>query len=249
MKVLHGVKVLVTRPREQAAGLVRELDEQGATAILMPVIEIVPVAPDSPLDQALRWIGTYDWVVFTSVNGVAAAAKRIDSIPGNVKIAAIGPATAAACADNFRKPDVVPDEYLSEAIAPALGDVRGKKILLARADIARNELAVDLKYRGAIVDEVAAYHIRPVENPEPPKERPDFISATSSSAVRSTVICLNSLNLGNWVEEIPWICIGPVTEATARELNCKVAATAGEYTSGGLVQALIDYVRKEKVNA
>lgn len=249
MKALEGVKVLVTRPEGQAQALVDELERHGAIPLLMPAIRIASVESGSSLEQALSRIGEFDWIVFTSVNGVQAVAKILPALPDSIKIAGIGPATCSAIEEAFRAPDAMPDEYLSEAIAPALGDVSGKRVLLARADIARQELAHILRAKGAVVEEVAAYRILNDEDAPIPATRPDVITVTSSSAATSTFHHLVKHGFQSWATDVPWVCIGPVTAKTARELGCNVAATADEYTISGLVKALIELSLKEKASA
>lgn len=246
-RVLKGKRVLVTRPRAQAEALVRLVEREGATAIVMPAIKIVP-ADIEPLIRAFAEIESYDWIIFTSVNGVAAAAPYLKRIPDAVRIAAIGPSTAKAVEDAYRKPDVIPAEFISDAISPALGDVEGKRILLARADIARRDLAIDLQSRGAKISEVATYRI---ENPGPVGfiENADFITVTSSSAVRGTIENLNAAGREDWIATIPWVCIGPVTAKTATELGCFVCAVAERYTIEGLLDALIMCASKEAAHA
>lgn len=242
------MKVLVTRPAAQAGEFCTLLEQAGFEPILMPALEIVPLEPGASLGQALQEIDGYDWIVFTSVNGVDAVARFISSIPLETRIAAIGPATAAAVESRFRKPNVVPDEFLSEAIDPALGEVRDLKILLARADIARPELTERLRARGAQVTEAAAYEIRRAAAPAH-LAQPNVITATSSSAARATFENLSQLGHHDWAQELPWICIGPVTAATASELGCSVAAIAHPYTIPGLLRALIAFAKEDRANA
>jgi uroporphyrinogen-III synthase len=254
MKSLVGKSVLVTRPKAQAEGLVTELEALGATVYAMPVIQIAPLESTGRLDEALTHLDRYDWIVLTSVNGVKAVAERLEalSIPsaklGEKRLATIGPATAAELEKIARKPDLMPDEYVSEAIAAmfsSAGDSpAGKRFLLARADIARKDLANLLREQGAIVDEVAAYRIiRGEGTAELPKEAPDYITLTSSSAARGTYEILKENGHADWMERSAIVCIGPITSGTVHELGFEVAAEAKEYTVPGLVKVLMKHAQ------
>ena len=238
---LFGLTVLVTRPASQAAGLVEPLKALGATVFVLPAIEIAPPLDPEPLNEALRNVERYDWIVATSVNGVAALANRTtrDAVR-EVRLAAVGPATAAAMREAFREPDAVPEEFTGERIAERMGEVRGRRVLLARADIARPELPHRLRTRGAAVDDVAAYRIvRPTGVPELPERCPDWIAFTSSSAVRGTLDTLTLADREDWMRAARLACIGPLTAATVRELGYEVGAMPEDYTMEGLVRAMV----------
>jgi uroporphyrinogen-III synthase len=164
---------------------------------------------------------------------------QLQGIPGFTgKVAAIGPKTAAMLQQHGIKVDVLPNEYRAEAILDAIGEVRGQRILLPRADIARAELAAGLRVRGAIVDEVAAYHTLPATPPptafEQLRQGVHVVTFTSSSTLRHFVALTRGIDYGN-----PAIaCIGPVTADTARELGLHVDVVADEYTVDGLFRAL-----------
>ena len=249
---LQGKRVLVTRPKAQAEGFASRLREFGAIPLLLPAIEIQPLEDPSLLDNELRHLETFDWVVFTSVNGVAAVKERLQELGISTevlaarKLAAIGPATAESLESLCRAPDLMPDEYVAEAIGTALGDVAGLSFLLARADIARPDLADLLKRGGAKVTEVAAYHIK-AEGPAELEglEEPDFITLTSSSAAKSTIDRLLAGGRGEWLIRADIVCIGPITADTVRGMGYKVAATAAEYTAEGLVQTLLQIAPQE----
>lgn len=254
---LQGKTVLVTRPAHQAEELARPLRELGAEVIILPAIDIAPPEDTAPLDDALLHLERYDWIVLTSVNGVEAVRNRMDSLGvplgrlSELRIASIGPSTGQAIEDSFRAPDVVPAEYVSEAVAEALGDVNGQRFLLARADIARKDLNRILRERGAVVDEVVAYRIvPPAETPELPTTAPDYITLTSSSAARGTLQKLNEAGRADWFCQAAIVCIGPITADTVRDLGYEPAAVATDYTIPGLVAALLQCeTRTEKTNA
>jgi uroporphyrinogen III methyltransferase / synthase len=242
---LRGKRILVTRPRAQADSLCERLAARGAQPILFPTIAIAAPEDYGPLDEALAALGEYDWAILTSVNGVAALWSRLEeigaSVPPGVRFAAIGPATARALEERGVRAEFVPEEYVAESLAAGLGEVRGQRMLLPRADIARRALADDLRAQGAAVTEVAAYRTVPAE-PDPTGLRElrrgvDAIIFTSSSTVRNFVAMVGDLHL----VDAAIACIGPITAASAREAGLHVDVMAQEYTTEGVVAALAEY--------
>ncbi|HYE97056.1 MAG TPA: uroporphyrinogen-III synthase, partial [Rubricoccaceae bacterium] len=158
---LRGRRIAVTRARRQAAGFAERLEALGAEAILLPMIRVEPAEPGA-LRAAAAALDAYDWVVFTSVNGVDffwphLEATRGGRLPATTRVAAIGPATAQALRERGSDVDFVPEAFVAEALAERLPDVAGRRILLPRADIARPALADGLRARGAVVTDLAAY--------------------------------------------------------------------------------------------
>ena len=246
---LRGKRVVVTRPGHQAEKFLAELNLMGAKAIHLPVIRVVSCGSTPEIDSAISSLSSYDWVVFTSVNGVKffldniQDSKSLDQLRC-LQLAAIGPATAQVLAEMLRAPDVVPSEYISDAIASALGNVEGKKILLARARQARKVLAENLKSNGAVVSELAVYDV--VINDDPNLEElvvgsevPDFITFTSSSTVHGFYDLLKRADR-NWFNVVPAVCIGPITAKTLREYGVEPYRVADEYTVDGILNALSD---------
>jgi uroporphyrinogen-III synthase len=243
---LAGKSVLVTRPDSQAAGMVRLLESLGASAIQMPAIEIAPLEDYSALDDAVLHLDLYDWVVLTSVNGVEAIRNRLNSLGLSAdsvsrrKIAVIGPATAGAAREAFKEPDLIPGEYVSEAIAESLGAVKGQRFLLARADIARPDLAELLRERGGQVTEVAAYRIvSPTVRAALSPACPDYITLTSSSAAIGTIQALVHDGHESWLNQAILACIGPITGETVRQLGYEPTIQPREYTVPALVDAIV----------
>ena len=257
---LLGQRVLVTRPAHQSLNFTIALRALGADPISFPTIEIVPVKDTRPLDEAIQRISTpplppplrggarggYDWLVLTSANGVAAFWERLASAGldsrclAAVRIAAIGPATAAALRQRSVIPDLVPEVYTAEGVLAAfdqLGSIAGQRFLLARADIARRALAEGLVERGAQVDEIASYHTVPISGGSPPPVA-DIVTFTSSSTVQGYVNCLAGQPPAEALQNSRVVCIGPITAATARELGVPVSAVAEEYTIEGLLATL-----------
>jgi len=244
---LAGLRIVVTRPENQAGELADRMRALGAEPLLFPTIAIAPPEVGGPLDQAISRLSDYDWIVFTSANGVEhfwarlqAGTQGLAPLPHfRGRVAAIGPATADALRQRGVSVDLMPDEYRAEAILDEIGDVTGQRILLPRADIARRALADGLRARGARVDEVPAYRtVRGEPSPadfDAMRAGVDVVTFTSSSTVRNFVFLTQGLDYGD-----PFIaCIGPVTAATARELGLPVDVEAETYTIDGLLESLI----------
>lgn len=257
---LDGKRVLVTRPAGQAGELATALRAVGAEPVLLAAIEIRPLEDTRELDDALRRILEHDWVIFTSANGVRQIWERLAALglddvledgeegrkPGQPRVAAIGPGTAAALERRGVRPDYVPGEYVAEALAAGLPDAEGARVLMLRADIARPALRERLAARGARVEDVAAYRTitGPAEAGSESAAAVDAVTFTSSSTVRGF------LSAGGRVPEgAAVVCIGPVTARTARELGLRVDAVAEPYTLEGLVEALVRHCGHERTSA
>lgn len=253
---LFGQRVLVTRTRQQASALSARLRALGADAVELPTIQLAPPEDWTPLDSAITELSSYDWVVLTSANGVGRFWARLVNAGldaralHGIRLAAIGPATAAELETHGLRADFLPGEYVAEAVAAGLGDVRGLRVLLPRADIARPALAHLLRESGAEVVEVAAYRtLRPEIDPDALRDLLAGITVvtfTSSSTVRNLAAMADDagLELPRVLSEVLVACIGPITAATARELGLVVDVTAGEYTIDGLVEALMNQIEE-----
>jgi uroporphyrinogen III methyltransferase/synthase len=228
---LAGRRIVITRVEADASRLARRLEDLGAVPIIVPTIRIEWADP-APLDAALAGLGSYDWVIFTSRNGVKAFFRRAKTISGT-KVAAIGPATAAELRAHGTEPDLIPAEHVAEGIIDALGDVRGQKILLPRADIARRTLPDTLRERGASVDDVVVYHTRAADPVRPNLDGVDAITFASPSSVKGF------LDRGPVPAGAKVVCIGPITTRTAREHGLEAIEVAGDYSEDGLIAALI----------
>lgn len=228
---LAGRRIVITRPEPDAGRLAQRLEALGARPVVVPTIRI-EFADPGPLDAALQRLAAYQWIIFTSRNGVEAVFRRAGSLAGP-RVAAVGPATAAALRAHGVEPSLVPPEAVAESIVASLGAVRGLRVLLPRADLARRALPDDLRAAGAEVDDIVVYHTRTETGPVPDLSGVDAVTFTSSSSVRG-FLDRASIPAGAKV-----ICIGPVTARTARELGLDVTEVAGEFTEDGLVAALV----------
>ena len=257
---LAGKRIVVSRARDQAEALSFPLRELGAEVLEIPFIEIRPPASFKHLDDALRQIHDYDWLILTSVNGVKALAGRIQHLGldalsfVHLKVAAIGPATEQALEAEQFQVDVVPDKYVAEAVVSSLrGQVKGQRILLVRAKIARDVIPEELQRAGAVVDVVEAYETLAPEASrarlraalQDSGKKPDVITFTSSSTVRNFVSLLLDLKADResapapLLEGVKLASIGPVTSATMCHLGLAVDIEAREYTVPGLVRAIV----------
>ncbi|MCK4602766.1 MAG: uroporphyrinogen-III synthase, partial [Phycisphaerae bacterium] len=219
---LFGKTILVTRSQSQASQLSARLRELGAAVIEAPTIQIAPPESFDAVDATLQRLGEFDWLVFTSPNGVAAFFDRLDALNldaralAGVKIAVVGPATAKAMAEKCIKADLLPDTFTTEVLGEALKsqcDLTGKKLLLARADIAAPGLADALRAAGAVVEEIATYRtICPDALPKDAitalkNNEVDWITFTSSSTVENFWALAGDVDLSN----IKLAAMGPVT--------------------------------------
>ena len=247
---LFGMRVVVTRARAQASGMARELAARGAEVVQFPTIRVEDPVDPTPLRNAVRGIDLYDWIVFTSANGVDRFRREMGRqgrdarALGTVRIAAIGPATGRRLGEMGIVPDLVPDEYVAErvlATLEAVTELDGARILLPRAAEAREVLPEGLRRRGARVDVVPAYRTVPDgANAGELRDRLaaggiDLITFTASSTVRNFVELV-----GSEIGEARVAAIGPITARTAREAGLPVHLVADDYTIPGLISAIVE---------
>jgi len=247
---LAGSWVLLPRARSQAAETSRRLRKLGATVLSQPAIAIGPPADAAALDATLDRLGSYDWLVFSSANGVRFVLERLWDRSGDlrrlggVKLAAIGPGTSEALAEYRLRADVVPDEYRAEALADALSaEARGKRFLLARASRGREVLAERLSAAGAEVEQVVAYESTDV-CPDEARLRPvlrlldedriDWLPVTSSAIARSVVRLF-----GRSLAKTRLASISPITSEVLRGLGHEPAVEARRYTIDGVIEAMV----------
>mgnify|MGYP001292079121 CR=1 FL=1 len=258
-KPLFGRRVLVTRPREQAAEMVALLESLGAEAIEAPMIRIVPPESFDALDAACAAIGRFDWVVFSSANAVEAFMQRLMASSrdvralGHIRLCAVGPATTERLARYGLKVDLIPAEYRADAIAHAIsesGDVKGLEVLLPRADIGREIIGDELRRQGAKVTEVVAYRtavVEPGREGEPDVYRMlldrqlDVVTFASASSVRSFVRALGPDQAADLLRTTVVGSIGPVTAEAATQYGIRTTIMPTQYTVPALVDAIVHH--------
>jgi uroporphyrinogen III methyltransferase/synthase len=252
---LLGKTVVVTRARKQASDLVERLSELGAACLEVPTIRVA--APTNPglLDDALGKLDGYDWIVFTSVNGVACFFDRLFASGRDVRAlqrmrtAAIGPATADTLRTFGLNCDIVPETYRAESVVEAFGNqhLNGRRILVPRAQAARPLLPAALREMGARVDEVPVYQTLAVADKAPDlvdalsQRKIDVVTFTSSSTVRNFMALLPEADAPRLLEGVTLASIGPITSDTARSLGLEVDISATDYTIPGLCNAIVAY--------
>jgi len=292
---LRGTRVLVGRARHQAGALSAELKKRGAEVVEIPFIQIRKPKSFKPLDAALKNLDTYDWLILTSANGVEAMWARMQELQNRLRktreghdfgrpvkefqtnsalaagprIAAIGPATKRAIEQRGMKVDVVPKEYVAESVVRSLkSKVKGKRVLLVRAKVARDVIPNELRKAGAHVDVVEAYEtVVPASSRRRlraalKKRRPHVVTFTSSSTVRNFVELLDLRpprkpsrairgqdRSRHGLDGILMASIGPVTSSTLREYGLPVDISAKEFTIPGLVEAIVRVVTERSRSA
>jgi uroporphyrinogen-III synthase len=248
-------RILITRPQSQAAGFAARLSSLGFEPVFFPVIEIRPVEDTAALDGALRKLGCYDWIVFTSVNGVEIVWRRLEDLaikdfPPDMRIAAIGPKTAEALSKRGVIPAFVPTEYVAEAILPGLGDLHGRWVLLPRAEIARKALPEAITAAGGVAHEIAIYQTLPPQiDPkglDALRQGVEVITFTSPSTVNHFIQIAQDAGLDplNLPGPPRVACIGPITASAASAAGLAVDMVASVYTTEGLVEMIRKQVNR-----
>jgi uroporphyrinogen III methyltransferase/synthase len=254
-KPLIGKRILITRARDQSGGFAARLKKLGAEVIEFPTIEIVPPKSWEKLDQAIEHLKSYDWIIFTSANGVYFFWERLKEkrkhLPlfASLKVAAIGPATAKQLEEMGVRVSYTPKEFIAEGILRGFQkmELKGKRILLARAKKARDILPKGLKKMGAKVDVVETYRtLKPKGGTKKLKEiflkkKIDVITFTSSSTVNHFFELLKKENMKTLLKGITIASIGPVTTQTAKKSGMRVRIQPEQYTIPGLTQAIVKY--------
>lgn len=252
---LRGKRILVTRARSQALSLVQRIESLGGEVIEFPTIEIIPPESYRPLDQAINQIGSYDWLIFTSVNGVEQFLNRFEMLGksiadlAGIEVGAIGPETAKRLTAAQIQPNLVPKQYQAEGILEALipETVLGKRILIPRAAKARDILPQTLRRWGAQVDVVEAYQtVLPQLDVSAlckllAEGTIDMITFTSSSTATNFAAMLGDQDLPRLLSRTVVACIGPITRKTVEDLGMRPEIVSEEFTIPGLVSAMVDY--------
>jgi uroporphyrinogen III methyltransferase/synthase len=253
---LQGKCILVTRARSQASELRRTIEQYGGEAIEFPVIQVVPVRDRSPVDDVISRLDKFEWIVFTSINGVEFFFDRVEEL-GFVsalpaKIAAVGPKTADAIRERGRQVSVVATDFKAEGLVEALKDLLqpGDRILFPKASIARATLPNALALLGMTVTEVSVYEtLMTTDGAAEISERlkrksVHAVTFTSSSTVKNFCEALSVHTNKELLDGVKVVCIGPVTANQARSLGLEVDAVAEQYTIEGLLGALIRLMKE-----
>jgi uroporphyrinogen III methyltransferase/synthase len=244
---LFGRRIVVTRAKGQADALSARLLALGADVVEFPTIEITPASDYGPLDRALADLSSYDWLIFTSANGVRFFLERLDCSASDLRslrarICAIGPATRAAVEALHLKVDLMGKEYVAEGLLAAFAkfDLSGKRVLLPRAAVARDLVPEELRRRGAHVDVVEAYRTVVPETAasrahEVFATKPHCVTFTSSSTVQNFASAAGILAL----QGVDVVSIGPITTKAALNLGIPVRAEAKVFTVDGLIDTVL----------
>jgi uroporphyrinogen III methyltransferase/synthase len=259
-KPLFGKRIVITRARAQASGLVSQLTKLGAYCLEIPTIKIIPTEDTGPLKKAIDRLKDYDWLVLTSVNGVKFffdtlfdMGKDVRAL-GHLKFACIGPVTKERLADYGIISDILPETYRAESVVDAFSHVemQGKKVLLPRAKVARTILPEELRKMAAIVDEVTAYETLLSDEGKNTlisllKDNAiDAVTFTSSSTVSNFMSLLEGEDAATLLKGVTIASIGPITSDTARALGIQPNLEANPYTIAGLVDELLGYYSDNK---
>ncbi|MGQ3683487.1 MAG: uroporphyrinogen-III C-methyltransferase [Candidatus Loosdrechtia sp.] len=254
-KPLFAKTIVVTRSREQASEFADQLYELGASVIEFPTIEIAKPDAIQPMDEAIKNIHTYHWIIFTSINGVDSFFQRLFELGMDIRdlkginFCAIGPATEERIKNYYIKVDCRPPKFVAESIVEELKKVtviKGKNFLLPRADIARSFLPEELQKLGGKVTDLVAYKTimaQPVNINLADKIKNGevhIITFTSSSTVRNFIQMVGEKNIASFNGQVRYASIGPITTQTAEELGIRVDIKATEYTIPGLVNAILE---------
>ena len=246
---------MVTRPRAQASRFADLLEQHGAEVFRFPLIETVPPDSSAALDTALDALAGYDWLVFTSVNGVryflsvCRPGSETSRSLGDIRIAAIGPETARSIQARHLRVDAMPHEYQAEALIQVLKAEKAQRVLLPRAAEARAILPQELRASGAQVERGRNLSHHPAQGRDETLRdmlragQVDLLTFTSSSTVRNFMECLSGKDSAALLGHAQIGCIGPVTAATAREYGLTVAIQPSAYTIPAFVEAIIAYFR------
>ncbi len=261
LTALSGVRVVVTRAKEQSGELIAMLEGAGAEVVSVPAIETVPPEDKSGIDRGIENLSSYDYAVFTSANSVRFLLLRMSELGKGpeelrrLRIVAVGPKTAQALEKSGLKADVIPDEFVAEGAVSALSGegVGGRKFLYPRAETARDVLPDALRKAGAAVDVAVAYRtVAPkglggIIKDALAGDMPTVITFTSSSTVRNFLDAAAEAGIpGKALSGAVIACIGPVTAKTAEDAGLKVSVIPREYTAESLFSAIIDYFKGEK---
>lgn len=251
---LAGKRIVVTRSREQARAFIRKIEERGGEGFACPVIRFVPPADQTMFDCALRRLPTFDWIFFTSINGVSFFFQRLEELDIDMsgftgRIAAVGTKTAAALEARGLSVQHIPGKFTAEHLLETMrGKLKaGQRVLLPRANIGRDVLPEGLRALGLEVTDAPAYDtVRAEENIAELKDKlkqgkVDMITFTSPSTVRYFLAAFDAEERRRYMDGVHIAVIGPVTARAAREEGLAVHVMGDEYSIDGLIEAMSKY--------
>ena len=254
MSALAGKKIVVTRAKHQAGEFVRLLEERGAVPVAIPTIDIVDPESWEEADRVIERIGSYHWLILTSVNGVRFFLRRVQNMLGGLsalaghRICAVGPRTREAVLKEGLAVDFMPTEHVAEAVVRELGEGwKGQRVLFARAAEGRDVIPAGLRAAGAEVDEVAVYrNVRPESSAREFQDvlgegKADAITFTSASTVKNFAGLFPEGEAARILEGVAVACIGPVTAEAAEELGIEPKVMPKDYTIPALAMALEEF--------
>ncbi len=257
-KPLFGKRILITRTREQSRGMAQKVSELAGDPILFPTIIMQPPDDWAPADEAIKNVGSYDWIIFTSVNGVDHFFERFFELRDDIRdlagprIGAIGPVTAATVRKRGLKVDLLAKEFKAEGVLAQLAeqDVRGKSFLIPRAEKAREILPEGIAEMGGNVDVVSVYRTTRPDGSDVEKilsmlhkKEIDAVTFTSSSTVTHFIEMLGNVKVAEILDGVAVASIGPITSRTIRDNGLSIQIEASEYTIDGLITAMTKYYR------
>ena len=256
---LFGKTIIVTRSRDQASVFSDQLIDLGANVLEYPTINITDPDDFGPLDRELKNLGSTDWLIFTSVNGVDAFFNRIFELGRDVrdlkgvKICSIGPSTTERIKGFHVSIDCQPPKYVAESVIEALkkvDEIKGKRFLMPRTDIARSYIPEELEKLGAEVSDIIAYKTELATDGDNivldklKDGEVDIVTFTSASTVKNFVKIIGEDNLSAFKDNVQFASIGPITNESAKGMDIEISIKAEEYTIPGLVQAIVEKVHQ-----
>ncbi len=246
--MLNGKKILVTRPAAQAKALIEQLESKNAKVICIPTIAIEPITDYTEIDRKISELSNYDWLIFTSANGVFYFFQRLQYLDGAItdtKIAVVGEKTAKKVQQFGYKVDAMPEKYVAENILEELGEVKNKKILMPVGNIARQELQTLLRKNNAQIDELVMYNT--VNKKLTQEERKsifesgiDYLTFMSPSAALSFATSIGEENMNQINAQV--VCIGPKTAEGVKDLGFKNILIAEKHTTEGIVKTITNHL-------
>ncbi len=253
IRPLQDKRIVITRPREQADEFAALLKAYGAKVFLMPTIRIDGPEDWTEVDQAIERLDEYNWVVFTSSNGVEYFCRRLNDGPLRSKICTVGPATAKALSRFGLHVDLVPEQFTGEGVLAAFPKrLDGARWLAPRGNLARDTILEGLRQRGAVVDEIVVYYTRTVDRLDPQMVQRlqsgsiDIVTFTSSSTAKNFIRLLGESEIERAGDRFLVASIGPQTSRTLRELGLNVNIEASAATVPAMVEAIAAYFHSSR---